>query len=139
MAKQVVESNERGTRQSQANTQNIQKDQWTPFLAEFTRENRGAHARLEVLGTGSDHYVVEDRPFEGIASDNKDGEHAVWIDLGDTPENHLTHGVQNVTAILARFAVPPSGPALEIISKDGTRTLLQLTLPEEYALPPAEP
>jgi hypothetical protein len=91
-----------------------------------------------VLGTESDHYVLEDVPFEGIASDIKDGEHAAWIDLGDTPENHLTHGIQNVTAILARFSAPSSGPALEIISKDGTRTLLQLTLPEEYALPPAE-
>jgi hypothetical protein len=138
MAKQVAESNEKGTQPPQGATQKIAQDQWIPFLAEFTRLNRGAHARLEVLGTESDHYVLEDVPFEGIASDIKDGEHAVWIDLGDTPENHLTHGVQNVTAILARFSAPPSGPALEIISKDGTRTLLQLTLPEEYALPPAE-
>lgn len=112
----------------------VSKDRWIPFLAEFTRENRGAHARLEVLGTEFDHYVVEDRPFEGISSDIKDGEHAVWIDLGTTPEDHLTHGVQNATTILVRFSAPPLGPALEIISKDGTRTLLQLSLPEEYAL-----
>jgi hypothetical protein len=132
-----------GTRQQrtqppQAGTQTIAEDQWIPFLAEFARENRGAHARLEVLGTESDHYVVEDRPFEGISSNMKDGEHAVWIDLGTIVDDHLTHGVQNVTAILARFSAPPLGPVLEIISKDGTRTLLQLSLPEEYALPPPE-
>lgn len=122
----------------EAGTRTIAEDQWIPFLAEFTRENRGAHARLEVLGSESDHYVVEDRPFEGISSDIKDGEHAVWIDLGTTPEDHLTHGVESATAILVRLSVPPLGPALEIVSKDGTKTLLQLSLPEEYALPPAE-
>jgi hypothetical protein len=136
MAKQATEQQRSQT--PQAGTQTVAQDQWIPFLAEFTRENRGAHARLEVFGTESDHYVVEDRPFEGISSDIKDGEHAVWIDLGTTVDDHLTHGVQNVTAILARFSAPPLGPALEIISQDRTRTLLQLSLPEEYALPPAE-
>jgi Family of unknown function (DUF5335) len=123
------------TEPSEASTQTIAEDQWIPFLAEFTRENTGAHARLEVLGTESEHYVVEDRPFGGISTDIKDGEHAVWIDLGTTPEDHLTHGVQQATAILARFPTPPLGPALEIISKDRTRTLLQLSLAEEHALP----
>jgi hypothetical protein len=27
----------------------LEKNQWITFLAEFTRQNRGAHARLEVL------------------------------------------------------------------------------------------
>jgi hypothetical protein len=91
------------TQPSEASTQTIAEDQWIPFLAEFTSENSGTHARLEVLGTESEHYVVEDRPF--------------------------------ATAILARFPAPPLGPALEIISKDKTRTLLQLSLAEEHALP----
>jgi hypothetical protein len=133
MAKQAVEQ-----RAEQAGTQKIAEDQWIPFLAEFTRENRGGHARLEVLGTDSERYVIEDRPFEGISSDIKDGEHAVWIDFGSTPGDHLTHGVQNVTGILARLPAPPSGAALEMTSRDGMRTLLQLSLPGEYALPPAE-
>jgi hypothetical protein len=135
MANQAVEQR---TQSSQAGTQKITEDQWIPFLAEFTRENRGGHARLEVLGTDSEHYVIEDRPFEGISSDTKDGEHAVWIDLGSTRDDHVTHGVQKVTAILARLPAPPSGAALEIISSDGTRTLVQLSLPGEYALPPTQ-
>ena len=28
----------------------VTRDQWIPFCAQFTRENRGAHAVLEVLG-----------------------------------------------------------------------------------------
>jgi formate hydrogenlyase transcriptional activator len=35
---------------NQPNTWEIAPDQWIPFLAEFERENRGAHARVEVSG-----------------------------------------------------------------------------------------
>ncbi len=131
MAKQPITS-------PQADTQTITKDQWIPFLAEFTRENRGAHGRLEVLGAESDRYAEEDRPFEGISSDIKDGEHRVWITLASTTEAHIAHSIPNVTGILARSSAPLLGPALEIVSKDGTRTLLQLALPEEHALPAAQ-
>ena len=82
---------------------------------------------------------TEDRPFDGIAADVKDGEDAVWITFGSTLEDHLTHGIQNVTAIWVRSAVPGrAGSAVLIEAKDGTMTLLELSLPEEYALPPGE-
>src|ERR1700722_12740600 len=35
-------------------TQEIPFEQWIPFLAGFTRENRGAHARLEIIGADCD-------------------------------------------------------------------------------------
>jgi hypothetical protein len=72
-------------------TQDIDKDRWSTFLAEFTRENRGAHARLEVLGPDVGYQVqTEDRPFDGVSADTKDGERAVWITFGSTTEDHLT-------------------------------------------------
>jgi hypothetical protein len=80
--------------QPQPSTRTIAEDQWIPFLTDFTRENRGGHARLEVLSTDSERYVIEERRF--------------GIDAGD----HLTHGVQNVTAILARLPAPPSPGAM---------------------------
>jgi len=41
------------------------------FLADFTRNNRGAHARLEVLGLDVGYQVETDnRPFDGIAADD---------------------------------------------------------------------
>ena len=50
--------------------------------------------------------------------------------------NHLAHGIQQVTAIRVRPPVGASGAALEVDSKDGTRTLLELSRPEAYELPP---
>ena len=58
------------------------------FLADFTRNNRGAHARLEVLGPDVGYQVETDnRPFDGIAADENDGEDAVWITLDLRPSS----------------------------------------------------
>ena len=122
----------------QGSTRDIAVDEWIPFLAAFTRENRGAHAVLEVLGEGVGRQVAtEDRPFDGISADTKDGEKTVWISFGSTPTDNFTHGVHGVTAIRVRPATIGSGPAVEVEARDGTTTLLILSLPEDYALPPA--
>lgn len=121
-------------------TRDIEPAEWVPYLAEFTRENRGAHAVLEVLGEGVGRQVAtEDRPFDGISVDAKDAERSVWISFASTPGGTFTHGVHGVTAIRVRPATVGSGPAVEVESRDGTTTLLMLSRPEEYALPPASP
>ena len=115
----------------------LAREEWNAFLARLTRDNRGAHAELEVLGLDVGHYVaLEDRPFDGIAADVKDGEDIVWMMFGQDSEDRLTHGIQQVTAIRVRPPVGASGTALEVESKDGTRTLLELSWPEAYELPP---
>jgi hypothetical protein len=121
-------------------TQQIEPDQWTQFLANFTRDYRGAHGRLEVLG-GEVRYAVEteNKPFDGVSADLKDGERSVWIIFGATASDHLSHGIHGATIIRM---LPPSGgkgPVLEVEAKDGTKTVLGLSLPQEYALPPATP
>ena len=109
-----------------------------PFLADFTRKNRGAHARLEVLGPNVGFQVeTENRPFDGIVPDVKDGEDAVWIIFGSTPDQHLTHGVHGVIAIRVRLASALHGAAVLVEAQDGTKTLLELSRPEDYELPPA--
>jgi hypothetical protein len=119
-------------------TQTIQEDQWVPFLDQFTRENRGTHARLEILGPDlGSQMEAEDRPFDGVSADNKAGERNVSILFGSSAEDHFEHGIQNVTAIRLRAAGGESGPTLEIVSKDGTKALLELSQPEAYELPPA--
>jgi hypothetical protein len=118
-------------------TQKIARDQWNAFLAEFTRENRGAHARLDVIGADVGYQVeTDDRPFDGVAADIKDRERIVWISFGSTPTDHLTHGVHDATAIWVLRPTGDTGPVLEIEAEDGTRTVLELSKPEAYALPP---
>jgi hypothetical protein len=40
------------------NMRKIEPDRWIAFLAEFTRENRGAHARLEVLAARAGEHLI---------------------------------------------------------------------------------
>jgi hypothetical protein len=63
--------------------------------------------------------------------------HPVWITFGAAATDHLTHGIHEVSTI---YVVPPLGQSravLEVEANDGTRTVLQLNTPEEYALAPA--
>jgi hypothetical protein len=102
--------NKGSTVSQQGDTQKIETDQWVPFLAAFTRENRGAHGRLDVLGEGAGYQVeTEDRPFDGITADVKDQERTVWIHFGATPGEHLTHGAHSASAIWIAQSTEDSG------------------------------
>lgn len=127
------------TLRSEGVTSEIPMNEWASFMAEFTRDNRGAHGLIEILGAEEVPRVVEfeDQPFDGISADLKDGENTIWIMFGSDPDQRLTHGINNPTTVRVQ---PPSGshgPVIEIEAKDGTKTLLQLSLAEEFALPPA--
>ena len=75
----MAEQAAKPTREKSAQTQEIRKDQWSAFLAEFTRENRGAHARIEVLGTDiGDQVQTDGRPFDGISAENAATRLSTW-------------------------------------------------------------
>jgi hypothetical protein len=115
--------------------QEIDRNQWNEVFTSITNEYRGVHARLELIGSDlGDQSPTEDTPFQGIAADDKDGESVVWIDLG----NQLTRGVHGVKAVRMLPPVGGNGPVIEVKAKDGTKTLLHLGLPGEFALPPGD-
>lgn len=134
MSKSSTLANRRDTRE-------IQPDEWMAFLNRFTRENRGAHARLEIVGRDADigyQVETEDRPFDGVSADTKDRERSVWVTFGSTDREHLTHGIHDASAIRVLPATETEGAVLEVESADGTKTILELTRPETYALPQPE-
>jgi hypothetical protein len=117
----------------------LETHQWIAFLADFTQQNRGAHAHIEVLDPNNGYQIeASDRTFDGVSVDVKDGEKNLWITLGSTPGDHHAHGIQNVTAIRVLPPTKTAGAVVEVETQDGTKTLLELTRPEDYALPPAK-
>jgi hypothetical protein len=125
---------------NQPNTIEIRQCDWMSFLTEFTRENRGAHARLEIIGANTDtgyQVETEDRPFDGVSADIKDKERTLWIAFGSTAADHFTHGVHNARVVRMLPATEIRGAVLEVEAADGTKTILDLTPVEAYALPPA--
>jgi hypothetical protein len=112
----------------------IGRDRWNAVLNAVTREYRGAHGRLEVIGSEVGYQVeTENRPFDGIAADAKDGERIVWIHFGD-----LDHGVHGVNVIHMAPHMSDGGTVIEVEDDDGVKTILTLSAPEAFELPPAE-
>ena len=100
MAQQTTSS---GKQKPLASTEDIRKEEWSAFLDEFTRANRGAHASVEVFGPDVRYQVeTENRPLDGISAETEFDNSAVWITLGSGTADHFTHGVQHVTAIGTR-------------------------------------
>jgi hypothetical protein len=103
-------------------------------MATVTRMYRGAHARLEVMSPDVGYEVeLEDRPFDGIAADVKDGEQIVWMHFGD-----LAHAIHRVTAVRMTPRMGDAGPVIEAEDEDGAKTILTLGNPIGYALSPGE-
>ena len=99
-------------------TQEIPRDQWARFLDEFTREHRGSHARLEIIGGEAGAQVeTENRQLDGAAADYKDGECTVWITFtsGAQPGEHLARGIHGVKAVRCLpVPMPSDAPARSI-------------------------
>ncbi len=117
--------------------QEIPLEQWIPFLAAFTREHRGAHARLEIIRAGDEllyQVETENQQFEGISPDIKGRERTVWISFSSKMGANLTHGVHHATAVHILPATETAGTVFEVESDDGTKTLLELTRAGEFTL-----
>jgi len=118
-------------------TLEIDRDQWIPFLSGFTKDNRGAHARIEVISADlGSQVLVDGKPLEGVSADVKDRENTVWISLGSTPDDHFNHSVPGAVALRVLTSTSATGATMEIEDDAGTKTLLLLTSPSATALPP---
>jgi hypothetical protein len=112
----------------------ISPDGWNVLLDTITKEYRGAHAQLQVVGADIGAQIeTGDRPFQGISADVKDRESIVWIHFAG-----LEHGVHGVAALRMVPRVGDAAMAIEIEDKGGVKTILTLSDPEAYELPPAE-
>jgi hypothetical protein len=126
------------TRQSGA--VEIPEDRWNAFFREFTGENLGAHGRLEMMNLDDVGREVglENRPFQGISADTKGSDTAIWITFGTTPNDHFAHGIHGAKSVRWLRAEGDRGAVLEIVDRDGTKTILTLSPPQEFALSEAD-
>jgi hypothetical protein len=117
-------------------TREIPRSEWNQFFAEFTRENRGAHTTIEIIGRDiGDQVQIADQPLDGIAADDKDGESRIWITFAGSGSDHLSHSVENPAAVRLRSTT--TGTTLEVESGDGFKTIVQLGSQGAFRLGPA--
>lgn len=108
-------------------TQEIPREEWTTYLDRFTQQHEGWLVTLEVMGTDiGAQQEVRDLPLEGITAASKDGAtESIAINLGKTPEDHVTHTITKPARIWLEQTSQGANAALEIESADELKTLLR--------------
>ena len=107
--------------------QEIPRDEWTTFLDRFSKQHEGWLSTLEVLSTeiGAQR-EVRDLPLKGITISSKGIEpETISISLGNTPEGHVTHTINNASRIWLVQTSQGANAAVEIESVDEVKTLLR--------------
>jgi hypothetical protein len=116
-------------------TQEIPREEWHNFFDTFSRQHEGWLATLEVFAPdiGAQEEARE-LPLEGISiTSEDDSAGAIAINLGKTPENHITHVISEPEHVWLEQTSGGANAALEIESENQTKTLLRFrsALPAE--------
>jgi len=108
-------------------TEEIPRDQWMPFLDRFSRQHEGWLVTLEVLAPDiGAQQEASALPLEGITVASRRNEpETIAISVGKTPADHVTHTINSPTHVWLEQTPEGAHSALEIESKDETKTLLR--------------
>ena len=114
----------------------VDRNQWKPFLDEFSKRNQMRPTRLEVIGSSIGAQEEEKfLPLVGVSIETKgDAAGSVEIILGGETareERHLDHTVRNVERIAPLIGTTGLEEGLGIEDSEAVKTLLRFeTLPE---------
>lgn len=104
-------------------TKEIPREEWTEFFDGFSRRHEGWLATVEVLGSAGAQVEARELPLVGIAAD-RHGANTISVIAAATPEEHVTHIVQNPTHVRIEEGAPVGGGAVQIESEAGETTLV---------------
>ena len=111
-------------------TQEIPREQWKSFFDSFSRQHEGWLATLEVFADFGAQPEAEELPFEGISLESNDGDSdSVIISFGRSPDDHVTHTIQQPTQLWLQQTPEGADASLEIRAKDNSNTLLRFRSP----------
>lgn len=116
----------------------IDRNVWTNYFNEFTRRNQSRPTQLEVFGENGAQKQGHGLPFAGISLERGNGRPSVQIMFGalnGVAPGHLTHVIENVQGITPKLALDGSDEALEIVGREGEKSLLRF---EQRTLIPAQ-
>lgn len=111
-------------------TQSVPREQWNNFFDSFSRQHEGWLATLEVFDNdiGAQEQARE-LPLSGISLSSAKDEDSIALMLGKEPGDHVTHIIEEPEQVWVEKTVEGVSAALEIESKDQTKTLLRFRSP----------
>ena len=105
-----------------------QRREWRDFLELVTKEHEGDAVTIEVLDREyGDQFEAEQMPFAYLEYDDKDD--AVIVGVGGKDSRYPVvrrHIIEHPKAVLADPPAPNSARAIDIVSDDGTSTIVSL-------------
>lgn len=107
-------------------TQEIDRATWPVFFDEFSRQNEGAMARIETIGTDVGDQRTETYPFQGITFEQKGSDiGSVIIMLGTADNDHIERMI-DAKSVKLKPANGTCCDVLEIQASEGPTTLLHI-------------
>lgn len=103
----------------------IVQEQWVSFLDSFSREHQGWLATIEVVSSSGRIVVAHGRALKGISIDQTHDRQRVYIHVGDSPDEHVTHTVDAPTGLRFKQIEGGRHAGLEIRSSDGTTSVIR--------------
>jgi hypothetical protein len=108
----------------------IPREAWVRRLNEFTKLHEGRFASVDVLGPdiGAQPEVTH-LPLIGVSADRVDHDGTIAVSVAGATGGHITHIIEAVTHVYLERTDDGVDMALQILSGDGTATLLRLQAP----------
>jgi hypothetical protein len=111
-------------------TVEILRNEWVPRLNEFTAMHDGWLVSIDVLGAdiGAQPSIVN-LPLIGVSADRSTRDRTVCVSVARSRVAHLTHIIPGVSHVFLTRLHNGADAAVEIVSRDGVRTILRCRAP----------
>ena len=103
----------------------IEPHEWISFLDGFSRQHEGWLATIEVATPAGKLTEVVNRRLKGVGIDHADGKQRAYVEVGNAPDECLTHVVDSPTRIRFRRTMMGAHQGLEIMSAGGGITIVR--------------
>jgi hypothetical protein len=103
----------------------VEPREWISFLDGFSRQHEGWLASIEIAMPGGKLTEVVNRRLRGVSIDHADGIQRAYVEVGDSPDQCLTHVVESPRRIWFKRTRAGAHEGLEIESADGSTTIVR--------------
>ncbi len=103
----------------------VEPKEWISFLDSFSRQHEGWLASIEVAMPGGKLTEVVNRPLRGVSIDHADGKQRAYVEVGDTPDQCLTHVIESPRRIIFKRTWAGAHEGLELESANGSTTIIR--------------
>jgi len=103
----------------------VDPKEWSSFLDGFSRQHEGWLASIEVAAPGGRLVEVVNRRLKGVSIDHSDGRQRAYVEVGDAPDQCLTHVIESPRRIIFKRSGAGAHQGLEIESAGGSTTMVR--------------